>query len=56
MCAANQDANAAAAVKVAVEIDNLIGVLSEVDSHRVRIAMFFSTCFLPFPSFHPVYP
>jgi len=54
MCAANQDAKEA--VKVAVEIDSLIGVLSEVDSHQVRIAMIFSTCFLPFPSFHLVYP
>jgi hypothetical protein len=48
MCVANQDAREA--VKETAETDSIIGVLSEVDSHQVRIDMFLSvsTYFLSF--------
>jgi hypothetical protein len=45
MCVANQDAREA--VKETAETDSIIGVLSEVDSHQVRIDLFLSTCFNP---------
>lgn len=54
MCAANQDAKEA--VKEIGEIDGLIGVMGEVDSHQVRTRVIFSTCFLSILPFHLVLP